>query len=206
MRGQHRLDLAGARAGMSPGMVIMPPRPSAAAARRPALTLPVWPSRAPSVTTRAPMRASAVACGSSVTTRTPARPGARQRRPAPRRSSLGRGRRSARRQQRREALLRAVELLDRHDRPDVAAHPRSESANVQHRARQRLAVVQRSSSASAPACTRGPDARRFGRVPGPSRSRRAGRRNAPRRQRRSACRGRARATSSPSAPSPPRRR
>ena len=40
-------------AGMSPGIVIMPPRPSPARIRRPAFTLPVCPSRAPSVTIRA---------------------------------------------------------------------------------------------------------------------------------------------------------
>ena len=62
-------------AGTSPGMVSTPEAPSAANTRAAAVTLPVWPSRAPSVITRAPRRrASAVVQASSVTTATPASP------------------------------------------------------------------------------------------------------------------------------------
>ena len=55
VRREHRVDLGRRDGGMSPGIVSMPPRPSRGedAQARP-VTPPVWPSRAPSVTTRAP--------------------------------------------------------------------------------------------------------------------------------------------------------
>ena len=112
---------------MSAGMVIMPPRPSRASSRRPAVTLPVWPSRAPSVTTRAPSRAaSAVACGIDRDDQDAGEALGAARRPRAHRSIITSisARRWAGESRGDEPLLGALQLLDRARPPRcrVAAH------------------------------------------------------------------------------------